>query len=397
MQKQGDFVNSDLIDGTSLPNGEVSARRALTTFLAKADTSHHRFDWRTLVERMRPGENDPWQQEQKIRVERAIKELYDWTGRMGIPYRHQEASALFGVCSSPNEAPWPDIMLLVKYIYWVYAFDSFTDDPQYTNLTETTSQQAQDRMSRYLAHMFHRVLQIVEPYHLRKLNFYISEDGLRSEEIPPECAALRHGLDDIFDELPEHWRNAPVLPKNNQYRNWLFAFEFARCAGAIRHEFAWDCVMHEGKKLRSLPKFPKYIRSAKFSVGVPLTAALICTLEQDPQRVWKRGFPCSANGGRVVRLANDLNLFEKDQRSNHFNSIFIAGKASGANRKGSAEMTQEETLQARLVTRKRLDDAINDFGDTMYLLDDGPMSFVLRYSVAFALAVYGDGRDYTAK
>jgi hypothetical protein len=176
------------------------------------------------------------------------------------------------------------------------------------------------------------------------------------------------------------------------WRLHLLINELAHCLGTMRQEFQWDLqVRHAGTQY--LPTLTRYLLFAQRSIGVFLICALAVGFDTNPPVCWQAALPALSAGGRIARLANDLHLLERDRREAHVTSVIVAWQEQHG--KPQRDLPALADLaQAQAAVCAALDHALAQFARAEQALPESSLAYVLRHVVAFALAIYGDGRAF---
>ncbi len=363
---------------TALPDGESSAIAALRKAVGMRAPSV--FDWRALVERAQPGDQTPRQRQQRDRLARVQAELSAWAGGWRIAPGHIEASAVFAVGATPPEIPWGQVSALARMIFWVYSIDTVIDDPAIrANRGESAISEALATFDAYLATLLTPAAAWFprDSWPQVGLRLPAAIDGGGPHAV--ECEDLARALADLLRHLPDCWAALPASWGRDGYRRAHMARELVTCLTTMRQEFVWDC-----QPASMLPDVAAYLANGKRSIGVYLITALAGGFERDPRRAWGRALPAIDAGGCVARLANDLHLFPRDSAEGHASAVAVALRAAG------------DATSAQAAIAAELDRAADRFRAASAPLDDGPLAYVLRHIVAFALAIYGDGSRFRA-
>ena len=379
----------------TLPGRATSILAVLSGFSHVGRRALLHFDWPALVEEARPGSATDVQRRQAARFARVQEDLARWVEHQALPADHVEESSLYATVSTPPEMAHEQTMAVARTICWIYAIDDFLDKLDLRQAPPAERNAALARLDRDLRAVFSAVAPHTR--HTQMLRFGLAQP--RSAAMPTDAAplgvALREALRSLFVDLRAQWEPLPSAWGRGRFRLRTAAEQFAACVAMMRQELHWNLALdNRAPQAPRLPSFARYIQCGAVSIGMPAVASVAAGFEARPRRVWRAALRATDAAGRIVRLTNDLHTYEADVEEGKVTAIAIRLRDLGYPPMGLDPATSPEVQRAQAWVSDDLARVIALFSRHQAAVPPGPLSYYLRHSVAFALAVYGDGSRF---
>jgi hypothetical protein len=284
---------------------------------------------------------------------------------------------------------------VAQTICWIYAIDDFIDknpvDATGQLRAPDTSQDVRDHWNdatlKQALHAIFAPLVALAPGAIRRAPW--------AHALPtasgPAVEALRGSISALFAELGREWSLLPGSWGRGRYRVQVAAEQMIACVAMMCVERRWSVAAVVSPLPATLPTSTRYLEVGAVSIGMPAVASVVGGYEEHPQRRWRSARKATMAAGRIVRLTNDLHTYEADVEEGKVSAVTVRLRDLGAPPFGHDPHTSEEVRRARAWVSEDLAHAIADFSRHQQVLRSGALSYYLRHSVAFALAVYGDG------
>ncbi|HUY79799.1 MAG TPA: terpene synthase family protein [Ktedonobacterales bacterium] len=388
-----------------MPDTPTSRRttHAAPTATPTAPASHVQptpvFDWRALVARSQPGDATTSQRAQAARLGAATAELTTWAEQFGLLTAYVRPSAMFAVVCTPPDAPDDLTRSLAQLILWYYSFDTTLDSQPLERIGDPAWVDAM--ISASVAPL----LSDLRLSAVRRLGWLASAVTDVAPEEPAITARLSAALADWRETTFAPWeRMAPHLLVRQFWRQTL-AEQLADAATAMRQELTWTSAWRADRLVA--PTMADYLRTAIRTTGVHPMLTLVCHASGQAPAIWPQRRPLLNAAARVIRLANDASSAEADltdqnitavttallrlpaDRARRTTTMFATTEVSGG--RGAPGLPEQALDRARAQVARRLDAAIVAFARRLATQPEGPDADYLRYTVAWALAHYGQG------
>lgn len=333
---------------TALPGQASALERVQST---TSFTIPGTFPWRDLVRQTRPDATTDTGRAQYIRYEQLRATLRAERHRRGILINHDEASALFATGILPPSATDLERVRLGRFITWLYTADTLLDDPR---RKPTHREDIQAAVRSYASSA--RTMYGETP----DLHFLVPDKGERLDSV-----SFRHQREFFAEEstLARMFMDTDTTLAHPWVR-LVFTREVKACLDAMRLEFVWDVVRPRDTTHRLT--IDRYLETAKRSIGVYATMALLLDGQPHPQRLWWQGQQALDAAGRIARLANDARLRERDAAEGHV----------------TAATLDPDALESRLTA------ALTRYERVRWSGEASSWKHMLDRLVAYALAVY---------
>jgi hypothetical protein len=381
----------------TLPGRASSITDVLASAHPTPETSPTAFDWRLLVQERRPGDQTPEQQRQAQRFARIRQETRHWAEAHGLSLEHLDESAFYATVATSSERRHEQALALAQVVYWIYLLDDLLDRRDFKQLAGLAPETVDATLDVELAAILRPLVPFAGQREVQRwgLHWEPASIGTADGPLPPvpleACAQLSTVLESLLETLRVEWAHLPTGWRHLAARQRLVARELALCAAGMRQEILWNVTFARHPEYLALPSLESYLHGGEVSIGMPAVAAVMASFEQDPSRAWQRGLKAILAGGRVVRLTNDLHTYFADVEEGKVTAVSIGLHELGYRATGLDPETSGEVRHAQEHLVRELTHAIGAFAGRYTQMIEGPLSCCVRYAVAFALAVYGDG------
>ena len=365
----------------TLPGGATSILAVLGRFAPPRQRASAQFDWPALVANARPGSETASQRQQALRLGRVQAGLAPWLGQWGLSPEHLEESALYATVSMPPDTSDVGVLHIARTIAWIYAIDDFIDKPSASGDDDRAD------MRRDLAAIF-APLAAISPRALRRAPWVAQRRSGRSPAMSSSAQPLHDALAALLARR-ETTRVRRCAPWGGDARRQIAAEQMIACAAMMCRERRWSDAAHSSG--HTLPSASAYLEVGTVSIGMAAVAAAVAGCETHARRRWRTARRAVDAAGSIVRLTNDLNTYEADVDEGKVSAVTIRLRDLGFAPFGHDPDASREVRRAQAWVASDLARAVEAFSRLQVALPIGPLSYYLRHSVAFALAVYGDG------
>jgi hypothetical protein len=414
----------------TLPGRATSILSVLGGFSPTGRRAFQRFDWPSLVADARPGNASEPQRRQALRLASVQGDLASWLSSHSLAADHLEESALYATVTTPPTMALASVMSVARTIAWIYAIDDFIDKPD----AVAVSSRAQTRSNALsadegshdphaprdpgvlpasspldarggatvLSHLDRNLATILAPLAsmTRRSVRHAGSAQIRQctllADASPHIGALRGSLDALFSEFRALWAPLTSAWGRGRFRLRVAADQLTACVAMMRQERAWNVAAAQVPLAPPMPAFRAYLRGGSLSIGMAAVAVAVAGCEPRSRRTWRAARRATDAAGRIVRLTNDLHTYEADIDEGKVSAVTLRLHALGYAPFGHDPRTSQEVRHAQARVSDDLAHAIADFSRLHTALPPGLLSYYLRHSVAFALAVYGDGGQFAA-
>jgi hypothetical protein len=349
--------------------------------------------WPALVKQTRPGDATEGQRRQAARFARVQADLARWVVQQALPADHVEESSLYATVSTSPELAHQQAMAVARTICWIYAIDDFIDKRDLRQASSAERSAAVARLDHDLRAIFSSVAPHTRGAQMRRFGLAQPRSAAMPADLAPLGVALREALRGLFVDLRALWAPLPTSWGRSRFRRRIAAEQFAACVAMMRQEFRWNLALAERPQAPRLPSFARYLQCGAISIGMPAVASVVVGFEARPRRVWRAALRTTDAAGRIVRLTNDLHTYEADVEEGKVTAIAIRLRDLGYPPMGLDPTSSPEVRRAQAWVSDDLARDIALFARRQATVPPGPLSYYLRHSVAFALAVYGDGAE----
>ncbi len=344
------------------------------------------FDWQTLVAQNKPGQETALQRARLEQLPELVARLNKWANQHNIAVARAEVSAYAAVVALPMPLPYDSALLMAQFALWAFDVDDYVDRKDYTRFNQTEP-------NGWLSYFDTQFYPIIRPFY--------QDSGLTLEQgqacglpqppattgqtAPAQVEATSLNLEAALRDILSGLKNTWEVVETTEFRLTNFIKQATQMLGMFRSELITNATYRQTKKL---PRLEEYLNQSKFSIGIHPVAAIAVGLEPAPSLAWHKAQEALDSAAIIVRLANDSGNYKAEMEEGKVTSLTItlADKGFDPMAAPSYAISQaKKPLQARLETE------ISLFAEQLAQLADGPLTYWLQNTVAFAIAMYEKG------
>jgi hypothetical protein len=174
-----------------------------------------------------------------------------------------------------------------------------------------------------------------------------------------------------------------------------FAGQTIRLVQAMRWELVKSYDFSLALAINRLPEWELYLEMAQISIGMPLVASTVISLEQSPEELWDAAVEAIAHSAKIIRMVNDIGGFWHELEEHKINSVTYALVTAGNSPFASYSPEDSAVSAARSAVQEIVQTEIQALDKGLEKLPARAFVYWMRNTVAFAVAMYEKG-NYVA-